>query len=335
MHELKKTLYCNAHVKVPLSSYAIVMTYFELLDETHADFKQLHDCCEIYFCLENNLIINAGGREYVLSPGEFLLIMPGMPHNVVYTSDEKKKYLCMMFQWPKIEKGTEQNRPLASKICKLASLDFATKGSCSLEKIMTLLDKMEMELDVKDSGWFLLFRGFCLEFLIYCLREVIEPITTSAPREMSSINEAIAITKFMHKNYSKQITFRDVANAIHMSPRHAQRVFKDFFGISFNKALALYRLNHAKNYLANSDLTINEIVEQVGLSSPQSLYKLFREQENMSAKEYRVVQKARLQKMQGVAVNEQTYEPVDKTKDKAKDKAKGKGKAKDKTTFKE
>ena len=307
MHEQKKSaLYCNARIKLPLSSYAFIMTYFELLDETQVDFPQLHECCEICFCLENSLTMNVGGREYELLPGHFLIIMPYMPHNVIYNPAEKKKYLSMMFEWPKIEAGTEQDRPLASKIKKLASLDFAAHGFCSAEKINALLVNMETELKSRDTGWHILFRGFCLEFLIYCLREVIEPVTVARPKEMSSINEAIGITKFMHKNYNRKITFNDVADAVHISPRHAQRVFKDFFGVSFNRALNLYRFNHAKNYLTNSDLTIDEVAKQVGLPSAQSLYKMFREQENMSATEYRVMQKKRLKNIQ--TEQEQTEE---------------------------
>jgi len=289
----KYALYCPANVKLPLLSYAIEMTYLELLDETSVDFTQVHDCCEIYFCLENNLAVQVGGREYVLAPGEFLLIMPGMPHNAVYDPAEEKKYLDVMFQWPHIEKDSERHRPLVSKILKLASLDFAAQGSCPIEEIMDLLNKMEREMRERDTGWHFLFRGYCLEFLIHCLRKVIEPVTVF-PREMDSINLAIGITKYMHKNYNRKVTLNDVADVVHISPRHAQRIFKDFFGVSFSRALSLYRMNHAKNYLINTELTIDEVAERVGLSSSQPLYKLFREQENMSINEYRVMRKERL-----------------------------------------
>jgi len=288
-----KSLYCAGRVKLPLSSYTIDMTYIELLDERYVDFTQVHDCCEIYFCLETRLSMNVGGREYELTPGEFLLIMPGMPHNAVYDPAEKKKYLDMMFEWPQIEKHNEHNRPLVSKINKLASQELAVQGSCSVEKINYLIEGMSAEMRDRNSGWLFLFRGYCLEFLILCLREVIEPVTI-IPREMESINVAIGITKYMHNNYNKKMTLKDVADVVHISPRHAQRIFKDFFGVSFNKALNLYRMNHAKNYLVKSDLTIEEIAECVGLSSPQPLYKFFREQEKMSIKEYRTMQKARL-----------------------------------------
>jgi len=269
------------------------MTYLERLDETYVDFTQVHDCFEIYFCLENCLQMFVGGREYELSSGEFLLIMPGMPHNVVSNPSEKMKYLDVMFEWPKVEKGTEQHRPLAKKISKLASLDFAVKGSCNLAHVTKLLNKMEKEMKERDIGWNYLFRGFCLEFLIYCLREVIEPVTIF-PAEMENINLAIKITKYMHNNYSEKITLKDVAEMMHVSSRQVQRIFKDFFGVSFNRALNLYRLNHAKNYLIHTDLTIDEVAWKVGLSSPQTLYKLFREQENMSIGKYRKREKERL-----------------------------------------
>jgi len=292
----ENNLYCAWRIKLPFISYIVDLTYLEVLDETNIDFTQIHNCFEIYFCLDNQLTMNVGSRKHKLTPGEFLMIMPGTPHNAVYNPSEKHAYFVMMFEWPHIEKDTEQYYPISSRVRELASMSLAVPGFCPIEKINALLEKMKTEILNKDIGWHILFRGYCFEFLICCLREVIEPISLY-PNETNSINDAIKITKYMHKNYNQKITIQDVAKVAHISPRHAQRIFTDFFGVSFNKALTLYRLNHAKNYLINTDLTIEEIARCVGLSSSQPLYKLFREHEHMSIGEYRKKEKDRLRNL--------------------------------------
>ena len=65
------------------------------------------------------------------------------------------------------------------------------------------------------------------------------------------------------------------------------RIFSDYFGISFRRTLSIYRLNYAKNYLIFTDKPVEEIAELVGISAPQTLYRLFKENEGMTISEYR------------------------------------------------
>jgi AraC-like DNA-binding protein len=234
--------------------------------------------------------MKAGDKEYLLSPGDFLLIMPGTPHSVIFNPAKEKKYFVMAFELPHLEENDEQNRPLVTKIKKLSCTLLVARGFCCLSETTEILDKMEKELIERKTGWLFMFRGYCLEFLIHCLREVIEP-ANETPKETDNLNLAIEIINYMRSYYNQKITLKDISDILHVSSRHAQRIFKDFFGVSYARTLNLYRMNYAKNYLINTDLSIDEIAELVGMSSAQTLYKLFREQEKMSINEYRVMQK--------------------------------------------
>lgn len=48
--------------------------------------------------------------------------------------------------------------------------------------------------------------------------------TVSVP-PLSNMNMAVMITKYMHKNYNKNITVQDVADEFFISSRHVNRVF--------------------------------------------------------------------------------------------------------------
>ena len=105
--------------------------------------------------------------------------------------------------------------------------------------------------------------------------------------EPAKINLSIAITKYMHANYHKNISVQDIADTFYISPRHVNRVFEDYFGQSFKRTLNIYRLNYAKNYLLDTDYSTEKIAALVGLSSPKMLYQLFREIEGMTLGEFR------------------------------------------------
>lgn len=103
----------------------------------------------------------------------------------------------------------------------------------------------------------------------------------------SNINLAVAITKYMHANYHKNISIQDISDTFYISPRHVNRVFEDYFGQSFKRTLNIYRLNYAKNYLLDTDFSTEKISCLVGLSSPKMLYQLFKEIEGMTISEFR------------------------------------------------
>ena len=287
----KNELYFPLLIKLPLISSTVEMNYIEILDESSIEVNHVHDYYEICFCLENKLSIKAGVLDHVLVPGDFLFIMPGTPHNVVYLPDEEKKYSIMVFDIPHIEGYDEKNRPLITGLKKLSNAELAVRGRCPVDEISAILSKMERELSGRRTGWRFLFRGYCLEFLFYCLREVLPP-NIEPIRKSENYNLAIEITKYMRENYSKKISLENLADTFHISPRHAQRVFSDYFGISFAKALNLYRVNHAKDFLTRTDLPIDIIAERVGLSSAQTLSRLFRDYEQRTVTEYRSQSKA-------------------------------------------
>ena len=290
----EKKLYCPLLITLPLASYAVNMNYLEILDETFIDTNHVHDFFELCFCLEHKLTMKASNRDHILHPGDFLLIMPGTMHNVIYEPDEKKKYFIMIFNVPHVDENDEEKRPLMTRLNQLSLSKLVARGNHQVDEITAVIAKMEREWHDKSTGWFFLFRGYCLEFLFYCLREVIEPVI-EYPKEEKHLNLAIAITKYMHNNYSEKITLRDIVNHLNTSPRHAQRIFSDYFGVSCAKTLNLYRMNYAKNYLTGTDLSINEIAQRVGLASPQAMNGLFLEHEKMTVNEYRKTHKALVQ----------------------------------------
>ena len=126
------------------------------------------------------------------------------------------------------------------------------------------------------------------EYLIKIFRNMVstgkeEP----AAANMSNINMAVEMTKYMHANYNKNITVQDIADVFYVSPRHINRVFEEYFGQSFKRTLNIYRLNYAKNYLIDTSYPVERIAELVGFSSPKTLYQLFKEHEGMTVSEFR------------------------------------------------
>ena len=136
------------------------------------------------------------------------------------------------------------------------------------------------------SGWFYKLQMLYASFLLSAIGNFMPPIetTTFGPTR----NLPIEFTKYLHANYpNPDLALQDVADYFFMSPRHVNRLFKDFFGASVAKTLTRYRINYAKNYLLDTGFSVDEIAEKVGFGSASTLSRLFKEVEGITISEYR------------------------------------------------
>lgn len=96
---------------------------------------------------------------------------------------------------------------------------------------------------------------------------------------------AKAIT-YINEHATEQPKLNDIANAIHLSPYHFHRLFKEWAGITPKAFLQYSSLSHAKRLLKENE-TIEEATFQTGLSSSSRLHDLFVNIEGMTPGEFK------------------------------------------------
>ncbi len=287
-HQKQLLLYNSTLTKLPMLSSDLTVNYIEMLDSSCVEFPHTHLDYEIYYCLEGVLNIQVKDTRLSLEANHFVLISPGCIHGSIYEPNRAKKYFVFVFNIPNPQ-GFKKSEVVEKSFfelfhqCFLPDSFFHGKDRNHCRR---LVEAMNLELDERKYGWELMMRNHYLNFIIGVLRNLI-PTTPAVKENEFGNNLAIEITKFMHNNYDKNITLQDVANAIYVTPRHVSRLFLEYFGQSFQKTLSIYRVNYAKNYLLDTDYSIEKIAGLVGFASAQSLYKLFRELEGISISEYR------------------------------------------------
>src|SRR5258707_2589376 len=85
------------------------------------------------------------------------------------------------------------------------------------------------------------------------------------------IAEAIA---FYKQNFKGQPSLEEVAEHIHLSPFHFQRMFKEWAGVTPKQFLQYLTLEHAKQVLG-SGATLSDAAFEAGLSGTGRLHDLF------------------------------------------------------------
>ena len=98
------------------------------------------------------------------------------------------------------------------------------------------------------------------------------------------IAEAINYIKL---NFKEQPNLDDVAEQVHLSPFHFQRLFTDWAGISPKKFLQYLSLEYAKGILKEKNATLFDTAFETGLSGTGRLHDLFINLEGMTPAEYK------------------------------------------------
>lgn len=93
---------------------------------------------------------------------------------------------------------------------------------------------------------------------------------------------------YIQANFKEQPSLDAVANEVHLSPAHFQRMFTEWAGTSPKRFLQYISIEHAKKLLKEEDQsTLFDVMYETGLSSTSRLHDLFVNIEGMTPAEYK------------------------------------------------
>lgn len=102
--------------------------------------------------------------------------------------------------------------------------------------------------------------------------------------DYNRIAEAI---EYITTNFKDQPSLEEVAEKVHLSPFHFQRLFTEWAGTSPKRFLQYISLDYAKKLLKENQSTLFETAYETGLSSTGRLHDLFINIEGMTPAEYK------------------------------------------------
>jgi AraC family transcriptional regulator of adaptative response/methylated-DNA-[protein]-cysteine methyltransferase len=92
---------------------------------------------------------------------------------------------------------------------------------------------------------------------------------------------------FIKQNFKKQPSLEEIAEHVHLSPFHFQRLFTEWAGTSPKKFLQYISVEHAKKALKrDKQITLLDTAYETGLSGSSRLHDLFINIEGMTPAEY-------------------------------------------------
>jgi AraC family transcriptional regulator of adaptative response/methylated-DNA-[protein]-cysteine methyltransferase len=106
-------------------------------------------------------------------------------------------------------------------------------------------------------------------------------------QEIINYNRIADAIHYISQNFKTQPDLDEVAEKIHLSPYHFQRMFSDWAGVSPKKFLEYISIGYAKSLLKDQQATLFDAAFETGLSGTGRLHDLFIKIEGMTPGEYK------------------------------------------------
>lgn len=108
----------------------------------------------------------------------------------------------------------------------------------------------------------------------------------NAQQELNFNRIADAID-YIKKNFKEQPSLNEIAENVHLSPFHFQRLFRDWAGVSPKKFMQYISVEYAKQLLKEQQATLFDTALETGLSGTGRLHDLFVTIEGMTPGEFK------------------------------------------------
>lgn len=182
----------------------------------------------------------------------------------------------------------EENRslPVPMLFCLLHSM---TATACHVYYTLNHPDKrplqhLESVLSCADSS------EHCFQFVLQFYQSVAE--LCGQPGKSKNEHVVSAIIQYIHQHYADpNLSLNTVAAAFHVSYYYLSHIFSDEVRQSFSNLLNICRVEHAKQLLAESKLTAQDIAVAVGYTNSSTFFRTFRKLTGLTPNDYRIQQR--------------------------------------------
>ena len=97
----------------------------------------------------------------------------------------------------------------------------------------------------------------------------------------------VAAVKYISEHYAEDISVKEIAEKVHVSPSYLSALFKTTFKRSLQSYIIAYRIYVARELLSTTRLSVSEIASMVGYPDSQYFSQIFKKRTNYTPSGYR------------------------------------------------
>lgn len=200
-----------------------------------------HNYTEIHITSGGTSKFTVGDKEYSAKDGSFLVIPPRTYH---CCQDEDTECRHSAFQID-LETGIPEVYSLAP------------------ETVSDFFKEIEKAGKSGDHTVISAYISLICSYFESVHREIAKP----------AIDYGFSIHEFFTQNYNQNIRLCDLADALHLSERQAERLVIEYTGRTFRDELSSIRIEMAKHLIATTNMPLGDVADYVGYRSYAGFWK--------------------------------------------------------------
>ena len=126
-----------------------------------------------------------------------------------------------------------------------------------------------------------------MEILIIRLMRNIALAVPTESQIVSGNRQCASVKRYIDLHFKEALTLEQLAEDAHMNKYYLSHAFKREYGISPINYMITKRIEESKYLLAETDLSMSQIAQLLGFSSPSYFSQVFRRTQAVTPVEYR------------------------------------------------
>ena len=238
-----------------------------------------------------NGIFAVEGAEFPIQSGDLFIARPGVVHRIQNRSEPGMELFWVAFDWSesRINAASESDKasPTRGLLRALAHSPIVVARDDGL--ITALWRALRAvaggaQHAGKDAQLSALQRALLLQIAATGAGQGApdSPLPVPAPHHLARLG-----ARYIQDNLARKLSVTEIAAHLHLSPRHFQRVFAEFTGVSPSVYLETARIDRARHLMHSTSEPIKSIAVAVGLPDVHHFTRVFSKNCGVSPAVYR------------------------------------------------
>jgi AraC-like DNA-binding protein/quercetin dioxygenase-like cupin family protein len=250
------------------------------------NYLHVHSFFEICYAFAGRGEFKICGETHEVKAGDVFVAKPDEPHEII--ADENDPLEIYFWSYTLVPPAKRQVASSDIDTLLRAFLTTAKRVQHDMAQMEGTLELLTDEVVKREVGYSQTIQGLVTKLLLDTARGVTKVHLPSAQLSRSPGDAAVDLmTRYLHDNYDRFVSVRDVAAQVHLSERHARRLFLEATGKSIKQYLTFLRLDVAKQRLLSEEVTISEIAYGVGFNDVRHFSTTFHTVEGVTPSQFR------------------------------------------------
>ncbi|MBQ8588501.1 MAG: helix-turn-helix domain-containing protein [Clostridia bacterium] len=250
-----------------------------------SSYSHVHPSFELFFVWKGEVQIKTEDGTYNIGEKQAALIAPACYHQTFTVSDTEKFNLHFSL----VRTRRSGSEDVYAKLAKA----FSGIGVYHITDAGDIGDKIAVLREIRTKECFCREERLRAELtkLILSLYDIMTMHSdircTTDIKAASGMQYRYEIDTLLAQNFAGDIDLDFLSKSLYLSPKRVSVLIKSLYGKSFREVRTEMRIQVAKQLLKESELTVNQIAQNVGYSSTRGFLMAFEAHTGCTPTEYR------------------------------------------------